>query len=179
MKPSDTKSYSMLFLRGPQTAMIQESWSMILRHAYLFSKDTVTWFPLHLDLVESVDRIFDRIVADLGLKYSGVWYLLNPDQLTISQLIHRAKYFITDDRNILRLSIKRSKPCIYFNKQIKRFIFILKKNNDHGILVKQLGFLPPEIIYYEYNYRHAGHSRNIQNIHSRQIKFYRASKMLR
>lgn len=168
----------MLLLKGAQKGNIEESWPTILHNAYLFSKDIATWFPLPRDLIEPVDRIFDGIVADLGTKYFGVWYLPNPDETNISELMRGAKHFISDDGSILRLSLTWRKPCIYFNRQMRRCVFILKNNNGHEIWAEDLGFSPADIIYHEHEYKYRGHGKVFRSIHTPQIKFYHPSKIL-
>lgn len=166
----------MLFLKGAKKGNIEASWPTILHDAYLFSKDIVTWFPLPDNLIEQVDNIFDRIIADLGTKYSGVWYLSNAAEEDIAALMHDAKHFISDDPRILRLSLRWKKPCIYFSRSMKRGVFISTDNDGHEILTKELGFLPTEIIYYEHRYKEQGHSKLLPNIHPPKMSFYHANK---
>ena len=139
---------------------------MILHDAYLFSKDIVSWFPLPPDLIEPVDRILDRTVANLGTKYLGLWYLPNNDETNISELLPGAKHFISDDGMILKLALTATKPCIYFNKQMKMSVFIVKNNNSHEKWVKDFGFTPAEIIYYEPAYKYRVPGKLFRSIHT-------------
>jgi hypothetical protein len=174
----NSQTYSMLFLKGAKNGNIEPSWPTILYDTYLFSKDVLTWFPLPRGLIEPVDRIFDRIIADLGTKYLGVRYLPNSAKPSISKLMRDAKHFISDDGGILTVSLRWKKPCIYFNRQMGRSVFISKDNNGQEIWAEELGFTPAEIIYYEHKYKYPGHGRLFRTIDPQKMSFYHASRKL-
>ncbi len=165
----------MLLLKGAREGNIEESWPMILHDTYLYSKHFPALFPLPRDLIESVDRILDKTVASLGTKYMGVWYLPNPDE-NISELLPGAKYFISDQRSILRLALTWRKPCVYFNRHVKRCVLMLKNNNHHETWAKGFGFTPAEIIYYEPKHKYRGHDQLIRSIYTPSTRFSQGSK---
>ena len=71
-----TDSYSVILLKAPQNRSTEKSWSVILRKAYLLSKDVLIYFPFSGELVRAVDRILDEIIDRLGTGFLGLRYLL-------------------------------------------------------------------------------------------------------
>ena len=148
MKLTEFDRYSVLILKGAQKRTIEESWCKILQSAYVLSKEITSYFPLPRDLIEPVDQIFDDIVDSLGTDYRGLRYLTDFNEERIRKLLLNAFYTISDCEKILKISVSCKKPCVYFNDQIERCLFIPKVNKYHQNVALNLGFLDNEINYY-------------------------------
>ena len=158
------QNYSVLLLKGWQSPTTRESWPFILHTAYLLSKDTVTIFPLNRDLLGPVDRIFDEIVDTLGTEYTGIRYLTEFNMKTDIDLLRETTNFISDSKQYLKLALRLNKPCIYFDSQLVKVIFIKHREKLHQRCAKDYHFDTKSIIYYDSQNRILTYGRCKDNI---------------